>query len=91
MSSGGASIVNATGWDPAAGYAITAVPSMRMVVDLADRDASTWINLTGNSGHAFHPNYDDQLEPWSRGETLPFVVSEDAVREATVDELTLNP
>ncbi len=90
-SSGGASIVNATGWDPASGYGITSVPSMRMVVDMSDRDASTWIHLTGNSGHAFHPHYDDQLEPWSRGETLPFAVSEEAVREATSEELVLNP
>ncbi len=90
-SSGGASIVNATGWDPASGYGITSVPSMRMVVDMSDRDASTWIHLTGNSGHAFHPHYDDQLEPWSRGETLSFVVSEEAVREAASEELVLNP
>jgi penicillin amidase len=90
-SSGGSSIVNATGWDPFQGYGITAVPSMRMVVDLADRDASTWIHLTGNSGHAFHPNYDDQLEPWSRGETMPFAVTERAVREAASEELVLTP
>ncbi|WP_190394285.1 penicillin acylase family protein [Nocardiopsis quinghaiensis] len=90
-SSGGASIVNATGWDPTEGYGITAVPSMRMVVDLSDRDASTWVHLTGNSGHAFHGSYDDQLELWSRGETLPFAVSEEAVREAATDELVLNP
>ncbi|PDP85432.1 penicillin acylase family protein [Glycomyces fuscus] len=90
-SSGGSSIVNATGWDPLQGYAITAVPSMRMVVDLADRDASTWVHLTGNSGHAFHPHYDDQLEPWSRGETMPFAVTEEAVREAAEDELVLTP
>nr|WP_233570854.1 penicillin acylase family protein [Nocardiopsis sp. Huas11] len=90
-SSGGSSIVNATGWDPHEGYGITAVPSMRMVVDLSDRDASTWVHLTGNSGHAFHPNYDDQLALWSEGETLPFVVSEEAVRTAATDELTLTP
>ena len=90
-SSGGSDIVNATGWEPHEGYGITTVPSMRMVVDLADRDASTWVHLTGNSGHAFHPNYDDQLPLWSEGETLPFVVSEEAVRAAATDELTLTP
>ncbi|WP_304452110.1 penicillin acylase family protein [Nocardiopsis sp. YSL2] len=90
-SSGGSSIVNATGWNPHEGYGITAVPSMRMVVDLSDRDASTWVHLTGNSGHAFHPNYDDQLPLWSEGETLPFAVSEEAVRAAATDELTLIP
>ncbi|MCY9786105.1 penicillin acylase family protein [Nocardiopsis sp. EMB25] len=90
-SSGGSSIVNATGWNATEGYEIVAVPSMRMVVDLADRDASTWIHLTGNSGHAFHPNYDDQMEAWAAGETLPFTVSREGVEEAAVDELTLVP
>ncbi|WP_239647893.1 penicillin acylase family protein [Nocardiopsis ganjiahuensis] len=90
-SSGGSSIVNATGWNAAEGYGITAVPSMRMIVDLSDRDSSRWIHLTGNSGHAFHPNYDDQLELWAEGETLPWAVTEDAVREASTDELTLVP
>ena len=90
-SSGGSSIVNATGWNASEGYGITTVPSMRMVVDLDDRDSSTWIHLTGNSGHAFHPNYDDQLELWSEGESLPWAVTEDAVRAASTDELTLTP
>ncbi len=90
-SAGGSDLVNATGWNAAEGYGITSVPSMRMIVDLSDRDSSRWINLTGNSGHAFHPNYDDQLEPWARGETLPWAVTEDAVREASTDELTLVP
>ena len=90
-SAGGSDLVNATGWNTAEGYGITTVPSMRMVVDLADRDSSTWIHLTGNSGHAFHPNYDDQLEPWARGETLPWAVTEEAVRAAHTDELTLVP
>ena len=45
------SIVNATGWDAVEGYDVTAAPSMRMVVSLADFDDSRWINLTGVSGH----------------------------------------
>ena len=90
-SPGGSSIVNATGWNATEGYGITTVPSMRMVVDLSDRDSSTWIHLTGNSGHAFHPNYDDQLQLWSEGTSLPWAVTEEAVREASTDELTLTP
>ena len=35
---------------------------MRMVVSLADLDDSRWINLTGVSGHAFHPHYTDQTD-----------------------------
>ncbi|GAA3110883.1 hypothetical protein GCM10020001_031760 [Nonomuraea salmonea] len=44
---GGKDAVNATGWNVQSGYEITAVPSMRMIVDLSDLDKSQWINLTG--------------------------------------------
>ena len=44
---GGSSIVNANGWNASEGYEVDWAPSMRMVVDLADLDESTWINLTG--------------------------------------------
>src|SRR5690606_5880083 len=50
---GGSALVNAFSWEAGSGYRVTAAPSMRMVVDLADLDASTWVNQTGNSGHAF--------------------------------------
>lgn len=86
---GGSGIVNATGWDAAEGYGVTAVPSMRMVVDLAELDASRWIQLTGNSGHAFSDNYVDQAPLWARGETLPWAFSAQAVREAATHTLTL--
>ena len=46
---GGSSIVNANGWDASKGFQVTWAPSMRMVVDLGDLDASTWVNQTGNS------------------------------------------
>ncbi|MEY9212331.1 penicillin acylase family protein [Thermobifida halotolerans] len=88
---GGSSIVNATGWNPARGYEITTVPSMRMVVDLAEPDGSRWVNLTGNSGHAFHPHYDDQMELWAEGATTPMRMSRAAVEEAAEHTLVLRP
>ncbi|GLW10645.1 penicillin amidase [Microtetraspora sp. NBRC 13810] len=88
---GGKDTVNATGWTTSAGYQVDWVPSMRMVVDLADLDRSRWINLTGASGHAFHASYDDQAEPWADGGTLPMRHTEAAVRAAAVDTLTLRP
>ena len=88
---GGSGIVDATGWDAAKGYAVTAVPSMRMVVDLDDLDRSRWINLTGASGHAFHRHYVDQQELWREGRTLPWAFSREAVDDATDDTLTLSP
>ena len=89
--SGGDSTVNATGWSPVDGYEVTWVPSMRMVVDMSDLDASTWVNLTGASGHAFHPHYWDQTELWRTGRSTPFAFTAEAVENSTVDTLTLQP
>ncbi|MEW2384669.1 penicillin acylase family protein [Micromonospora sp. NPDC047707] len=89
--SGGDAIVNATGWDAADGYEVDAVPSMRMIVDLADLDESRWIQLTGNSGHAFHPNYDDQLELWRTGRTLPMRWDRTTVEAEAARTLILQP
>ncbi|WP_431221449.1 penicillin acylase family protein [Leifsonia xyli] len=88
---GGSSVVDATGWDARAGYAVTRVPSMRMVVDLADLDRSTWVNLTGASGHAFDAHYTDQTDLWATGRTRPWPFSAAAVRAAAAQTLTLRP
>src|SRR5690606_2900160 len=88
---GGASVVNATGWKLGESYATTTVPSMRMVVDLADFDDSSWNHLTGASGHAFHPHYVDQTEDWAAGIQTPWAFSPEAVDAATVDTLVLTP
>ncbi|WP_030270686.1 penicillin acylase family protein [Streptomyces sp. NRRL B-24484] len=87
--SGGSAAVNAAGWNAAAGYQVDWIPSMRMVVDLSDFDASRWINVGGASGHAFHSNYNDQTELWAKGELLPWAYSPDAVGKATAHTMTL--
>ncbi|RYV50389.1 penicillin acylase family protein [Pengzhenrongella frigida] len=87
---GGSSIVNATSWDAATdSFAVTKGPSMRMVVDLADLDASTWVTLTGTSGHPASAHYSDQFGAWARGETYPWPYSAAAVDESAADRLTL--
>jgi penicillin amidase len=88
---GGRDIVNATGWDVTAGYEVISVPSMRMVVDPFDWDASRWVNLTGASGHAFSPHYTDQVERWAQGGSVPMRWSLRAVRAAASDHLRLLP
>jgi penicillin amidase len=64
---------------------------MRMVVSLADFDASRWVNLTGESGHAYDSHYTDQTGLWARGETLPWAFSTAAVDATTEHTLTLRP
>ena len=88
---GSGSTVDATAWDAAEGYDVTAAPSMRMVVSLADFDDSRWINLTGVSGHPFDQHYTDQTDLWARGETLPWSFSRAAVDASGGDTLTLVP
>lgn len=88
---GGGGLVDATGWIAAKGYAVSSVPSMRMIVDIGDLDRSRWIDLTGVSGHAFAEHYADQTPLWQRGELRPMPFSANAVRASTVDTLELTP
>ena len=88
---GGESTVNATGWTPVDGYEVDWVPSMRQVIDLSDFDASTWVNLTGASGHAYNAHYADQVDAWLSGAQYPWAFTRAAVDAGAVDVLTLTP
>jgi penicillin amidase len=89
---GGGEIVDATKWDAASdSYDVTAAPSMRMVVSLADLDTSRWVNLTGVSGHAFDAHYVDQTDLWADGRSLAWPFARKAVASAAKDTLTLTP
>nr|WP_277626559.1 penicillin acylase family protein [Arsenicicoccus piscis] len=83
--------VNAMGFDQTQGYATTHVPSMRMVVDLGALDSSTWVNLTGVSGHPLSRHYDDQTDAWATGRSFAWPSTPNAVQAATVDTLVLQP
>ncbi|GAB2845799.1 penicillin acylase family protein [Actinocorallia aurea] len=88
---GGKSVVNAAGWDAQEGYEVKTVPSLRLVADLADLDASRYVNLTGASGHAYSPHYWDQTELWARGDTIAWPFTAAAVEKAARHTLTLKP
>lgn len=89
---GGSALVNANNWDAGTDeYDVTSGPSMRMVVDLGDLDASTWVNQTGNSGHVFNDNYDDQTQAWIDGDTYPWSFSRESVEDSREQTLTLTP
>jgi penicillin amidase len=88
---GGPDAVDATSWDARDGYAVTMAPSMRMVVDMANLDASQWINQTGESGHAGDGDYADQTPLWLRGQTTQWAFSKAAVDRSARHHLRLLP
>jgi penicillin G amidase len=89
--SGGGGNVDATSWLVEQGYDAYFVPSMRMIVDLSDLDGSRWVQLAGNSGHAFQDNYTDQLELWRTGQDLPMRWTRASIESAAKHTLTLEP
>lgn len=95
--SGASTSPNATAWDATAragsgvDYTMTSSPSMRMVINFADRDASTWVTATGASGHPTSRHYSDQFDEWAAGEYFTWPLTPDAVEAAGEDTLTLVP
>lgn len=89
--SGGSSIVNATAWDATKSFEVTGLPSLRMIVDLNNLQNSLSIHTTGQSGHAFHPHYDDMIKPWQKMQYHSMLWKRKAVDANTSAHLTLTP
>ena len=88
---GGESIVNATGWDVYESFEVNWLPSMRMIIDLSDLDRSITVHTTGQSGHAYHEHYDDMISIWAGLKYYPMYWVEDSVKANSEGELILNP
>jgi penicillin G amidase len=90
--SGGTSIVNATAWSTSVGaYTVRSLPSMRMIVDLSDLSGSLTNHTTGQSGHAYHPNYIDMADEWRLIQYHPMLWEREQVQEAAANHLRLLP
>ncbi len=88
---GGASIVNATGWDVFKSFQVNWLPSMRMIVDLGNLENSLTVHTTGESGHAYNPHYIDLAPLWAKGQYYPMLWDSGAVQSAAADRLQLLP
>ena len=82
-------IVNAVGFHPPTDTSVDWLPSMRMVIDLSDLAASTSVNTTGQSGHAFHTHYDDMLVTWTDGTHHPMRWTREQVDDGSEGTLRL--
>jgi len=89
--SGGSSIVNATSWDAVEGYQVTDVPSMRMIVDLSNLNNSVTIHTTGQSGHAYHPHYDDMAQLWADINYYSMIWDQNKIMSQAEGHLMLKP
>jgi penicillin amidase len=88
---GGDSIVNATGWSVKDGYETNWLPSMRMIVDLANLNNSITVHTTGQSGHAYHPHYADMIPLWANVEYYPMLWEAAAITSQAEEHLRLSP
>lgn len=89
---GGSDSVNATSWNPSSGdFEVGSLPSMRMIVDLANLDNSLTMHTTGQSGHPASPHYADMIDPYRTYQYHPMLWSRANVEDATVDRLLLSP
>jgi penicillin amidase len=94
--SGGGSIVNATSWmayktDPANAYQVSWLPSERMIVDLSNLPVSLSVITTGESGHAFNHNYDDQIDLWRNIQYHTMLWEQQQIQDGSKAHLILTP
>lgn len=88
--SGSMGLVNAVSGDPET-FAVRSGPSWRAIYDVSDWDRSLGIHTTGQSGHTYHPHYDDMIPFWLRGENTPLLWTREAVEHSGREKLTLTP
>ena len=66
-------------------------PSVRLLMDVGNWDASLFVGLAGQSGDPASPHFRDMAEAWRDGSYFPLRYSPRAVAEGTEALLTLRP
>ena len=75
----------------AADFGILTGPSIRLLMDVGDWDASQFVALAGQSGDPQSPHFADMAEAWRDGQYFPLRFSPEAVDAGTETRLTLRP
>jgi penicillin amidase len=66
-------------------------PSLRMISDLADPQASVFIHSGGQSGNPLSPHYRDFAPAWARGDYVPMISARRRLEADGVQRLVLTP
>ncbi len=72
-------------------FTVTNLPSYRLLIDMGDIDGARIITTTGQSGNPFDRHYNDMIDPWRAGASVPLPFSAEARERAATAELTLLP
>ncbi len=72
-------------------FAVTNLPSYRLLINMGDLDGARIVSTTGQSGNPFDAHYGDMIEPWRVGGNVALPFSPSAIDAATVAELHLTP
>jgi penicillin amidase len=72
-------------------FDVTNLPSLRFAIDMSDLDGARMVITTGQSGNPFDHHYNDLIEPWRTGETVPLPFTPAAIDAAAAQTLTLQP
>lgn len=83
--------VQAAGYLPPDGFAVTLTSVARYVFDLADWDRSGWVVPLGASGLPGSPHYADQLERWAEHRLVPMLYSWDRIEAEAEGRQALRP
>jgi penicillin amidase len=72
-------------------FRVTNLPSYRLTIDMADLDGARIVITTGQAGNPFDRHYNDQIDLWRSGDTVPLPFTPEAIARAAVSSLTLTP
>ncbi len=79
-----------TAIDPSDPYENKAwAPSFRQIVDLGNLSRSVAIAPPGQSGHLSSAHYEDQIDPWLKGEYFPLLWTQEQVEQEAKSRLVL--
>jgi penicillin amidase len=77
--------------DDAEPYATHHAPSLRAIYDLADPEASVFIQSAGQSGNVLSANYRSLAKPWAEGRYLPMRTQRSRIEADGAQRLVLRP
>jgi penicillin amidase len=94
--SGGMTAVNTTHFDiledeAELAFSVTAIPSLRIIMDLNDFESSRAMHSTGQSGHPASGHYDDMIPAWQAVEYHDMRWDAELIQQNAADRLELQP